>query len=94
MLDTLDQGPMLDPFAEANASVFSDTDLAIDVAELAKAANRANASFYTVDPRGLVAGPDLDFDLRAEGFNQYLFRTQNSLRNLAHLTGGKANRQP
>ena len=90
MLDTLDQGPMLDPFAEANASVFSDTDLAIDVAELAKAANRANASFYTVDPRGLVAGPDLDFDLRAEGFNQYLFRTQNSLRNLAHLTGGKA----
>ena len=87
------QGPLLDPFADdqqqANAA-FADTDLAIDVAELAKAANRANASFYTVDPRGLVAGPDLDFDLRAEGFNQYLFRTQNSLRNLARLTGGKA----
>jgi VWFA-related protein len=89
-LDMLDQGPMLNPFADANASVFSDTDLAIDVSELAKAANRANASFYTVDPRGLVAGPDLDFDLRAEGFNQYLFRTQNSLRQLAQMTGGKA----
>ena len=88
-----EQGPLLNPFADdqqqANAA-FADTDLAIDVSELAKAANRANASFYTVDPRGLVAGPDLDFDLRAEGYNQYLFRTQNSLRQLAQLTGGKA----
>ena len=88
--DTLDQGPPLDPFADRNASLFADSDLAIDIAELAKAANRANASFYTFDPRGLVAGPDLDFDLRAEGWDEYLFRTQNSLRVLAHLTGGKA----
>ena len=88
--EEFDQGPLLNPFDDPNQAVFAETDLAIDVAELAKAANRANASFYTVDPRGLVAGPDLDFDLRAEGFNQYLFRTQNSLRSLAHLTGGKA----
>ncbi len=88
--DPLDQGPPLDPFADRNASLFADSDLAIDIAELAKAANRANASFYTFDPRGLVAGPDLDFDLRAEGWDDYLFRTQNSLRVLAHLTGGKA----
>ena len=91
--DDFSQGPLLNPFADRQQqgnAAFANTDLAIDVRELAKAANRANASFYTVDPRGLVAGPDLDFDLRAEGFNQYVFRTQNSLRNLARLTGGKA----
>ena len=85
----LGQGPQLNPF-EGNQAVFADTDLAIDIAELARSANRANVSFYTVDPRGLVAGPDLDFDLMAEGFNKYLFRTQNSLRQLAYMTGGKA----
>jgi len=85
-----DQGPLLNPFDDPGQAAFADTDLITDVAELAKAANRANASFYTVDPRGLVAGPDLDFNIRAEGFNQYLFRTQNSLRHLAYLTGGRA----
>ena len=88
--DYLGQGPQQNPFNDRNQAVFADTDLAIDIAELARSANRANVSFYTVDPRGLVAGPDLDFDLRAEGFNQYLFRTQNSLRQLAFMTGGKA----
>ena len=55
--------PMLDPFERISrqGEVFSDADLALEIAELTKAANRANASFYTVDPRGLVAGPDPDY---------------------------------
>ena len=84
------QDPLQDPFRTNRGTAFADTDLSIDIAELAKSAGRANTSFYTVDPRGLVAGPDLDFDLRTEGFNRYLFRTQQSLRRLAEMTGGKA----
>ena len=63
-----------------------------EVAELASTANRANASFYTVDPRGLVNGPEAaHFRLRAGGsFNEWTFTAQSSLRSLAELTGGRA----
>ncbi len=84
--------PVNDPFQRiANqGQVFNDADLALEISELAKAANRANASFYTVDPRGLVTGPDIDYQGPVAEFNEYLFTTQNSLRGLAELTGGKA----
>ena len=39
---------------------FADTDLSIELNELTRQANRANATFYTIDPRGLMAGQDLD----------------------------------
>ena len=86
------EDPMFDPFDQISrqGQVFADTDLAMEIAELTKAANRANASFYTVDPRGLVAGPDPDVQVPREAFNEYLFTTQNSLRTLAELTGGRA----
>ena len=84
--------PMMDPFERISrqGEVFSDADLAMEIAELTKAANRANASFYTVDPRGLVAGPDPDYNGPTEAFQDFLFTTQNSLRSLAELTGGRA----
>ncbi len=70
-----------------------DRELALRIDELADAANRANAAFYTVDPRGLVAsrpGP-ADFLLTGRGsFDQWNFMTQNSLRSLAEQTGGRA----
>ena len=81
-----------DPF-EVDAQrghVFADTDMFNMVAELTQAANRANTSFYTVDPRGLVAGADLDSQVGVEAFNRYLFKTQSTLRMLAELTGGMA----
>jgi len=86
------EDPMLDPFERISrqGEVFSDADLAMEIAELTKAANRANASFYTVDPRGLVAGPDADYNGPREAFNDFVFTTQNSLRSLAELTGGRA----
>ena len=70
-----------------------DGDLARRIDELAEAANRANAAFYTVDPRGLAAarpGP-ADFLLTGRGsFDEWNFTTQNSLRALAEQTGGRA----
>ena len=35
---------------------FADADLARELAEVTRTANRANATLYTIDPRGLVAG--------------------------------------
>ena len=70
----------------------SDRELTREIAELAAAANQANASFFTVDPRGLVAGPEPAHyrvtDRRS--FNEWIFTAQNSLRSLAELTGGRA----
>ncbi len=70
-----------------------DADLARRIDELAEAANRANAAFYTVDPRGLAAarpGP-ADFLLTGRGsYDEWNFTTQSSLRSLAEQTGGRA----
>ena len=71
----------------------SDGELARRIDELAEAANRANAAFYPVDPRGLaVARPSAaDFFLRGRGsFDEWNFTTQNTLRSLAEQTGGRA----
>ena len=94
-LDSLYDGvpdPVNDPMRrlEQAGAVFSDSDLAMELSELTKAANRANASFYTVDPRGLVAGPSIEHDTPLQEFNEYVSQTQNSLRVLAELTGGMA----
>ena len=86
------EDPRDDPFTRiANQGmVFADADLSLELSELTKAANRANASFYTVDPRGLIAGPDIDYNVPLQEWNEYLFQTQGSLRVLAELTGGTA----
>ena len=57
---------------------------------MTKAANRANATLYTIDPRGLIAGPDIDQDIKMGDWNAYVRETQDSLRVLAENTGGIA----
>jgi VWFA-related protein len=69
---------------------FADTDLAIELNDLAKQANRANATFYTIDPRGLVAGQDLDEQVDPTEWETHLRKSQDSLRVLAEQTGGIA----
>jgi VWFA-related protein len=69
---------------------FADADLARELADLTRSANRANATFYTIDPRGLVAGQDLDETVDPSDFQQHIMKTQNSLRVLADETGGIA----
>jgi VWFA-related protein len=73
-----------------NQNQFADADLARELAELTRTANRANATLYTIDPRGLVAGADLDEQLDPVEFGEHIRKTQDSLRVLAEQTGGIA----
>ena len=66
------------------------TDLMRELWDVSKAANRANATLYTIDPRGLIAGPDIDQDVKMSDWNAYVRETQDSLRVLAENTGGIA----
>jgi VWFA-related protein len=68
----------------------SATDLYRELFDITKAANRANASIYTIDPRGLIAGPDIDQDIKMSDWNEYVRESQDSLRVLAEETGGFA----
>jgi VWFA-related protein len=69
---------------------FADADLARELAELTRTANRANVSFYTIDPRGLVGMPDMDENLDMVEWQNSLRKAQDSLRVLAEETGGFA----
>ena len=69
---------------------FAEADLVSELAELTRQANRANATLYTIDPRGLVGGPDLDEKIDMVEWQNHVTSTQNSLRVLADLTGGIA----
>lgn len=70
--------------------VFADADLARELGELTRTANRANATIYTIDPRGLVAGADLDEQLDPVEYAEHVRKTQDSLRVIADETGGIA----
>jgi VWFA-related protein len=69
---------------------FADADLARELSDLTRAANRANVSFYTIDPRGLVGGPDLDEKVDPVEYQNYVRKSQDSLRVIAEETGGYA----
>lgn len=69
---------------------FSFADLASEISELTREANRANATIYTIDPRGLVGGPDLDQKVDMMDYQNYITTSQNSLRVIAEQTGGFA----
>lgn len=77
------------PFSSTK-NVFSFADLAAQLSELTRAANRANATIYTIDPRGLVGGPDLDENVDMVDWQNHVRQTQDTLRVLAELTGGYA----
>ena len=78
----------INPFAEG--AQFAEADLTLELAEVTRAANRANATIYTIDPRGLVGGPDLDQQINTTEWQNYVTNSQSSLRVLAELTGGFA----
>jgi VWFA-related protein len=83
------QPPESNPFT-SGGNEFAAADLAAELAELTRAANRANAAFYTIDPRGLVGGPDIDQAVDARDWLDHVRETQSSLRVIAELTGGFA----
>ncbi len=70
---------------------FADAALSRQLIELTKDANRANATFYAIDPRGLVgplsnAGDNVD----SREWRTFVTKAQTSLRVLAEETGGIA----
>jgi VWFA-related protein len=81
-----------DPFIRQQQSTqaLGEADLIHELAEVTRAANRANATIYTIDPRGLIAGQDLDQEVDQNDWNNYVRESQDSLRVLSEQTGGIA----
>lgn len=77
----------MNPF-ETGSQAFAVADLVSQLAELVRAANRANATFYTIDPRGLIAGPDINQSLTTTEWRNYIQTSVDSLRTIGDLTGG------
>jgi VWFA-related protein len=53
-------------------------------------ANKANATIYTIDPRGVVAGPAIGENVDPSAWRDYVTKSQDTLRVLAEQTGGTA----
>jgi len=86
------QTQQTDPSSDPSRSgtKFANADLVRELADLTRAANRANATIYTIDPRGLVGMPDLDDNVDPVEFQEYISNSISSLRVLAEQTGGIA----
>ena len=97
--DATCQNPGFDPTNPVNnpdaadqkqAEVFADADLQMELAEVTRAANRANTTIYTVDPRGLVGPGDIGEPVDPMQWEEYVRKTQETMRELAEDTGGIA----
>ncbi len=69
---------------------FADADLSSELAAVAGAANRVNASIYAIDPLGLASIVNLADQVDMTEFRTHIGKTQNSLKLLAEATGGIA----
>jgi VWFA-related protein len=81
-----------DPFAnqQKQSETFADADLARELGELTRQANRSNVTMYTIDPRGLVGMGDIDEQVDPQQWNEFVRKSQDSLRVIAEETGGLA----
>ena len=71
-------------------TVTADLDLHLLMRELTLSANRANATLYTIDPRGLAGVTDAGQYIDQSEWRTYLQKTQSTLRYMAEETGGFA----
>src|SRR5579864_2902329 len=62
---------------------FADADLARELGDLTRSANRANVTMYTIDPRGLVGMGDIDEQVDPSQWQDYVRKSQDSLRVIA-----------
>ena len=85
-------GATSDPLTQQQqqSEQFSDADLARDLGDLTRTANRANVTMYTIDPRGLVGMGDIDEQVDPSQWAEFVRKSQDSLRVLAEETGGIA----
>jgi len=70
--------------------VTADSDLHQLMRELTLSANRANATLYTIDPRGLAGIVDAGTYLDQSEWRTYIQKTTSTLRYMAEETGGFA----
>jgi len=84
--------PQSDPLTQQQKQneTFADADLARELGELTRQANRSNVSIYTIDPRGLVGMGDIDEQVDPQQWNEFVRKSQDSLRVIADETGGLA----
>jgi VWFA-related protein len=76
---------------QKQGETFAEADLARELGEITRQANRSNVTLYTIDPRGLMtANSDIDQPVDPRQWGEYVRRTQDSLRVLAEDTGGIA----
>jgi len=82
----------LDPFEIESASqnALNEADLVYELAYITRMANRVNATIYPIDPRGLVAGQDVDEEVAYADWRDWLSETQTSMRVLGEETNGFA----
>src|ERR1700704_5161581 len=85
-------GGGVDPFTsqQKQSETFADADLARELGELTRQANRANVTMYTIDPRGLVGMGDIDEQVDPRQWSEFVRKSQDSLRVIAEETGGIA----
>jgi VWFA-related protein len=83
MLDDKEENPYFQM-----SHITADIELHKLMRELALSANRANATIYTVDPRGLAGVVDAGQYIDQSEWRTYLQKTQSTLRYIAEETGG------
>jgi VWFA-related protein len=90
--DSGTSGAPVDPFTQQQkqSETFADADLARELGEVTRQANRANVTMYTIDPRGLVGMGDIDEQVDPQQWNEFVRKSQDSLRVIAEETGGIA----
>lgn len=79
--------PNVNPFTTGGQQ-FASADLVSQLAELTRAANRANVTFYPIDPTGLSAGPGIITNITMAAWQAFRTESLSSLRVLASETGG------
>jgi len=79
--------PYVNPFTTGGQQ-FASADLVSQLAELTRAANRANVTFYPIDPTGLSAGPGINTNITMPAWQAFRSESLSSLRVLASETGG------
>jgi VWFA-related protein len=83
------------PLADARyreRTMWKESELIAEEADLTRTANRANVTFYTIDPRGLITGMDAGMSNKIEypDLRRFIDTQANSLKVLAEETGGLA----
>jgi VWFA-related protein len=84
--------PQTDPMTQQQQQneEFADADLARELGELTRSANRSNVTMYTIDPRGLVGMGDIAENVDPQQWDDFVRKSQDSLRVIAEETGGIA----